>query len=315
MKTPLLIKETTIERAIQKHFGIEIGDLEFIPKGEGAWLYSCTTSTGKKMVVKIQKKPRKLESDIYQGLGRAGYKWMPRFVVTLKSKKIWAKEGKYHYSIQEYLNPGANSHLFVLDDIYLPSLGRALKDLHTIKLPKHITARIRHEKYIPQHYKQLERSFIKIKKARPKKYQALKQLYLDNEQLLREFLELALQRGQELKKLRLPMVLVHGDVHPFNILRPDDEVYLTDWEVCRIAQAENDFMYFDDRQLKLMSKGYGRNLLKNRVALDYYRIHLRIRELYFFGYELAFEASSEKQRKYGRDEFKEACTKIRKEFF
>jgi hypothetical protein len=314
MKTPLAIKDATIRKALLKHFGVMVKDLTFIPEGAGAWLYSCYDDTGKKMVVKIQKKPRKLESDIYQGLARAGYKWMPQPILTLQKKRIWAKEGGYHYSMQEFLEPGPNSHIFALDDMYLPGLGKALRDLHDIELPKYIMKRIKHEEYVPENYEQVQKSLAKIQKTRLQKHQVLKKLVQDEIDTIRKFQSLSLAKGRELKSTNKPMALVHGDVHPFNILRPGREVYLTDWEICRIAHPENDLMYFDDRQVQLISEGYGQDLLQNRAAIDYYRMHLRTRELYFFGVELGFEGKNEKQRQYGRVSFKETCAKIKEEY-
>ncbi len=312
MKYALHVPDTTIKKVVRKGFGIEVGNFVFIPEGETGWLYKCKDKNDTQLVVKIQKKPVKHGTVAYMALCNANYAHMPQPVLS-RRQKIWKRHWWYQYSVQEYIDLEAGNEIFAIDDRYLPQLGKALRDLHDTQLPQAVVSQLPSETYEPKYLKKTKRHMKCALRGGFKKYPEIREALIANKEAIEGLIARAIADGQKLQEQHLPLVLVHGDVHPHNILRSKTgKLYLADWEIAHMSHAEQDVMYFDDRQIRLISKGYGRDLLENRLAIDYYRHHLRLREIDFFASYLGVKGKTLEDRQRGFKGLKETCELLAK---
>lgn len=308
MKTPAKISDQTIQSTIRQLFAVEISHLEFIPEGEISWIYKCRVKSNDfdKAVVRIsEEKPTLAIGSVMNQLTKQGYEWMPKNFVT-KRGSLHGQKSDHYYSLQQYFDPGKDSHIFQLKDQYLEYLGKALRQLHDTKLPIKARLLTTRQRFNPKWPKLLSAWMSEIKKSQLKEDAELQNIVLENEAELDALIERFRALGKSLKKQKFPLVLTHGDVHPNNILRPQsDHLYLIDWETVSFSHRENDLMYFDDRQLQLISKGYGDDLLKNSELIAYYRAFLLIRALYHIGCKKAHKGKNAAERVAGLQSFTE----------
>lgn len=310
MKTPHKLEIDSIATIIESNFGINVTDIEFIPEGEVAWIYRCR-SAGKSWVIKLQKrKPSKTDDTIVKTLQDAGYAWMPAQVLTVRGD-VWAYHRRMYYSVQQYVETGNNKREFLFDDEGLPQLGKALRTLHDTELPPRLLTEIAKQSHHTEWSKRLKVFLRKVTYSRSKKTKELRQVISKHKKDIYALLQDYDKLVQLLKHDQSPKVLVHGDIHPYNVLfPPEDHAYIIDWDKMSLSHRERDLMYFDDRQIDLLSQGYGEDLLQNKERIDYYRMYLWVRELAFFGDELALRGHDETTRQRGVRCFKEALANI-----
>ncbi len=314
MRYALNVPDATIEKVVRKGFGREIHDISFVPEGETGWLYKCVDSNGMPLIIKIQKKPIQHGTLAYLALCNARYAHMPQPILN-RRQKIWKRHWWYKYSLQEYIDLAPGSEIFAIDDKYLPQLGKALRDLHDMQLPPKVVSRLPKEKYRPKYLKKVQRHMKCAQYGGFRRQPEIRAVLLANKDVIDGLIARSIADGQKLREQHLPLVPVHGDVHPHNILRSKTgELYLADWEIVHMSHAEQDVMYFDDRQIGLISKGYGRDLLENRLAIEYYRHHLRLREVDFFAHYLGVKGKTPEDRQRGLEGLKETCELLAKQY-
>lgn len=282
MKYPPNLPEATIEDSLLRQYGIIAQQLRFIPEGADSWIYVCQSKGHGKVVLKIKKRRRLKRTIAYKQLMKQGFVYMPKLIFNDRGH-VWSRVGPYHYYVQEYIDSVYGHDGFKIRDNSLPQLGMALKELHSVKFPWHVRMCLQKETYSSAAHKEISGYAKEAEKPNTDMYQEPKGLYLQNRAKIRELLDFCERNGKELKKQRPRRVIVHDDIHGMNILTTsDNRVFIADWDRCRIAPIENDLMYLDDRQLRVMSKTYGRDLTKNRTALKYYRSHLLLRDMCLF---------------------------------
>lgn len=314
MKYPLKKTDASIAKVIQKGFRKDVSGIEFIPEGEAGWLYRCRDKEGQCLIIKIQRKPNKAGSRVYQELFRNGYSYLPTPILSTHGK-IWRRHWFYHYSLQEYVDILPWSGGFRVDDEYLPELGKILRTLHDTTLPKKVLGMLPKETYIPRHWKKVKNLVKRSKKAKLTEYPAVDEVLVKYRDTIDALLKRAVDYSKRLQEEDLPLVPVHGDVHPNNLFHTRDaKLYLADWEVVSLSHAEEDLMYFDDRQLEMISQGYGKDLLQNSIALEYYRHHLRLREIFVFGEKVGMKSKKREERERGVASLRDVCEQIEAQY-
>lgn len=285
MKTPLTLPDNDIIHAVNNAFSLAIVHLEFIPAGEASWLYKATAETGEQLVVKIQKSVAAAPSEVIAQLTEHHYQWIPESFLTAELL-LWANAHGYYFSVQRFVDSEQSYEADSSpDNTYLEQVGRALAALHSqpfepAKLPhvesepftlegvataRQLLADILSNTDDNEHI-QRARRVLQIHKA------SIEQLFVN----LTTYTEL-------LSTLPRKLTIVHGDMHFGNILAPkNDHLYLVDWDNAKYSLPEKDIMFYSDDQIQAVSKGYGRNLLEDRVVVQYFRNYLVIRALIFF---------------------------------
>lgn len=311
MKYPPNLHEVTIEDSLLKNYGITTKHLRFIPEGADSWIYVCESEQGNKVVLKIKRKRKFKITLAYRSLMKQGFRHMPKLMFNYRGR-VWSKVGPYHYYVQEYIETKPDHDGFKIRDDSLPQLGVALKELHEVTFPWYVRICLQKETYYSAAHKEISGYAKEAEKPSTRMYTGPKNVYLKNREKIQELLDFCRRNGKELKKQKPKQVVVHDDIHGMNILTtPDDKVFIADWDRCRMAPIENDLMYLDERQLKILSKTYGRDLTENRTALRYYWSHLLLRDMCLFWGE-AINNEKPDVRKHYLKLFKESINRIDK---
>lgn len=285
MRKPLELPDTEIIRIANSRFGRSFVSLEFIPLGEASWLYRAAETDGARFVIKIQHDVDAAPAEVLAQLAEATYSWVPQSYFT-KDSLLWAKEGDLYFSVQQYIPVDSLHHAASEPDTdFLHELGRALVELHhripdISKLPH-----VRTEDFYPSVFnsaKQLINQLDSMASAESNITRVQQVFKTQRENIDRLFANMV-KYGAVLEKNSPKNVLVHGDTHFGNILKPqDDHIYLIDWDHAMFAQPEMDLMYYTDEQIKIIGETYGRDLLENEEAVQYYRNFLLVRAIDFF---------------------------------
>lgn len=285
MKRPLAIADSDIILKANNAFHLDFKRIEFIPIGEASWLYKATTAAGEQYVVKIQHDVKAAPAEVLAQLAEAHYKWAPESILTSDSM-LWAKDGEDFYSVQRYIHSDV---LYAAeaepDEEFLHELGSALRDLHTSQFDKTKLPQVTTENFQPTVYDSAKDlvAQLNVYSERDAHILQVKHLFEKRQRDITQLFENVVRYGSELRDSHAEFVLVHGDAHFGNILKPqDDHLYLIDWDHPKFSLAEMDFMYYTDEQIHAMSEAYGKDLLSNRTAIQYYRNFLLVRAIDFF---------------------------------
>lgn len=285
MRKPLELPATEIIRIANSHFGRSFVALEFIPLGEASWLYRAEESDGAQFAIKIQHNVDAAPAEVLAQLAEAAYPWVPRSYFT-KDSLLWAREDDLYFSVQQYIFVDSLHHAASEPDTdFLHELGLALTELHSQTPDLSRLPHVRAEDFHPPVFNSAKQlisrldGIVSTESNIVRAQQVFKTQRKDIDQLFVNMVEY----GATLQRSSLRSGLVHGDTHFGNILKPqDDHIYLIDWDHAMFARPEMDLMYYTDEQIKTISETYGRNLLENREAVQYYRNFLLVRAMDFF---------------------------------
>lgn len=317
MKYPPKISNKTIERVISKKFGINIDALEFIPEGESSWIYRCMSSHSEPLIIKIKKefwRRRSESSSIDVALYQRGFTHVSKPFLS-RSRKSWQRHLLHVYSVQEKVLPLAKNGKFEVEDKYLPNLGVILRGLHNLSLPLSVTKSLP-KSHLHRYIQKTENLQQQIKAGKFRQFTNINTLMTEYETAIQALLNRTLDYEEKLHIQNQPQTLVHGDLHPFNLAYRTNpqELVIIDWDLAHLSYAEEDLMYFNDKQIELISKGYGRNLLENHIAIEYFRHLLRLREIYHFGYKLGILSDDIPEQKRGYQSLRGVLLRITKEY-
>jgi spectinomycin phosphotransferase len=118
-------------------------------------------------------------------------------------------------------------------------------------------------------------------------------IWAQKEALIAQIVERSERLGAELRKIRLPEVLCHADIHTANLMIDEyGELHVVDWDQPIWAPKERDLVFVlgeGSQQEGLFFDGYGTCEI-NQVALAYYRFEWVVQELGDYGERVFFLA-------------------------
>ena len=285
MRKPLELPPGEIIRMANSHFGRNFITLEFIPVGEASWLYRADEADGSQFVIKIQHEVSAAPAEVLAQLAEASYAWVPQSYFSHDSL-LWAKEGDFYLSVQQYIHVDDLHHAASEPDVeFLHELGRALSSLHrqTIDISK--LPNVRSEDFQPAVFASARQLISKLDEMSTTELAItrVQRVFNTQRQNIDQLFANMVEYGNILKEKSNENRLVHGDAHFGNILKPqNDHIYLIDWDHTMFALPEMDLMYYTDEQIRTISETYGRDLLENKDAIQYYRSFLLVRAIDFF---------------------------------
>lgn len=285
MKTPLALPDAYIINAVNDAFELTVSHIAFIPAGEASWLYKAATATNEKYVIKIQKEVEAAPSEVIAQLTEHHYEWIPESFLTTDSL-LWATAHGYYFSVQRFV---ASEVHFEADsepgEVYLEQIGTALAALHAQQLDRTKLPHVSTEPFTLDGVATAKQLLADIlASTSDNEHMKRSQEVLARHQTsIEQFFTTMTAHSDTLRSSARELVVVHGDMHFGNILAPkDDHIYLIDWDNTKFSLPEKDIMFYSDEQIKAVSRGYGRDLLQDRVAVQYFRNYLVVRALIFF---------------------------------
>jgi thiamine kinase-like enzyme len=283
MKKVLDISDNELTLAISSAFNLDLVSFEFIPIGEASWLYKAASDNNELFIVKIQKKVDSAPSEIIAQLTENEFEWIPRSYLT-NEQLLWAKIGDYYFSVQEYIDTDELHHAASSPtNDFLIELGKGLASLHQQELDRSKLPHVSRETFKPNEFTKAQELIKTLQQTNNDSLDEVKQVFNLRKNEINQLFANTMSYGDMLKNTLNQLCVVHGDMHFGNILKPlNDHLYLIDWDHSTYSLPEMDLMYFTDEQIIKISKGYGKDLLENRIAIQYFRNYLLVRALEFY---------------------------------
>jgi spectinomycin phosphotransferase len=285
---PALDKPALME-TIRQTYGYPVSALTFVPEGMVGCHYLADCADGKRTFITLLTnnylaalQTRRLDftlaltSSLYE---RGLFTAQPAVCRTLDGRLKTDFQGQ-PLILYEYIEGGNLGEAWPYPSEVLTGLGRLTAQLHRataevgMDVPYVEQFRLPFEEPLLASLAELERV---PDNARPGKVE-LRESILPRRETLLGLLTRLHELGDAARALNPPLVLVHTDITPNNILRtPQGELFIVDWEGVMLAPAEHDLFIFAGEGFATLLAEYQRAAGKPRLhpGLFAYYFHRR----------------------------------------
>ena len=213
--------------------------------------------------------------------------------------KLWGELGAFKVILYPFVE-GTNGYEARLSESQWIRFGKALKAIHTLRVPEAIRGQIQRETYPPAARQSVRKILEKIEHGAfedPIAAQAAAFLQ-SNASVILDLLMRADSLAAVLQTCSEEFIVCHSDLHAGNLLvDADDNLYIVDWDNPILALKERDLMFVGGAQFgadrtpqeeqALFYGSYGPIQL-NPTALAYYRYERILQDIAAFGEQLFF---------------------------
>jgi spectinomycin phosphotransferase len=302
-KQPL--SEKLIIQCLVQHYGIEVDSLEFLPIGadNNASVYRACAHDKKVYFIKLKK-------GSLPGIGVAIQDLLHKQGLREVIPPIKSVGGELSCHIEEFtlivypFIEGKDGFARPLTDHQWIELGKALRQIHDMKLPEAIKIQIRKETYSSKWRNIVRELYLHIENQATFD-DRLAWFIKENKSVICRLVAQSEVLSEKLLKQTPTTVLCHSDIHGGNVLLGRDEtIYIVDWDDPILAPKERDLMFIgggvgnvwnDPREEKFFFKGYG-NCHVNRTILAYYRLERIVEDIAIYGQALLLSTSGGQDR-------------------
>jgi spectinomycin phosphotransferase len=178
------------------------------------------------------------------------------------------------------------------------TLGRALRNLHTVTLPARLRAALPYESYSPTYRRRVKRlqAHLTSRLLDDALSAELAALLRHHSASVDQLVEGAARLAARLREQPGDFCLCHGDIHNGNILITgscDIDMFIVDWDTAVLATKERDLMFVGSGlgragrsdAADLFYAGYGTTAI-DPFALAYYRSERIVEDIYAFCTEI-----------------------------
>ena len=245
IERPLLTDETIIS-GLKSGFGITVSALSFLPKGADADA-SVFRAQAENAAYFIKIK-RGHTYDISAAiLGLLEGKGVQEIVPPVKTidGKMFRYVNDYTLVVYPYVEglDGFNRHL---SDAQWVSFGKALRQVHDLKVPTAIKTQIRHEEYSPKWRNMVHSLYTRIESQNDSDDwgQKLIKFMIAQSDTIHRLVNQSEQLSYKIKSSPDDFVLCHSDIHGGNVLLGEaDSFFIVDWDDVIMAPKERDLMF------------------------------------------------------------------------
>lgn len=289
MLEKLPLSEHDILSSLKLNYGIDVDALVFLPWGAdmNVSVYKAFTTDHISYFVKLKRgHHHDTGVEIVELLHNAG---IQEVIPAIKTNEGRLTQPIENFTLIVYpFVEGKDGFNRDLTDNQWIKLGKALRQIHEIAVPRSIVNKVRKEAYSPKWREFVQSLFIHFEAGLSGDDIALKLWKFMKDRLLEihRLVDRAEQLGQILKNHEPKFVLCHSDIHGGNVLLDGiDTLYIVDWDDPIMAPKERDLMFIGGgvanvwnkpRDESLFYEGYGKTEI-DQIALAYYR-HERIVE-------------------------------------
>jgi spectinomycin phosphotransferase len=293
------LPDQKIIASLRDEYGLDVVALNFLPLGadQHTAVYRAISTDSTAYFVKLRR-------DVFDQTAAV----LPRFLSNQGMRQIIAplatKGGQLWASLEDYklvLFPFIECHNGYeadLSDSQWYELGKALKSLHTTKLPRALRRLIQPETYSTEWREKLKGFLANLEHtvlADPIAAELVDFLKTKRAETL-DLIGRAERLAIPLQAQSPELVLCHSDIHAGNVLiSPKGVLYIVDWDGPVLAPKERDLMFvggglFGNRRTPLEEetpfyRGYGQTQV-NPVALAYFRYERIIQDIAVFYEEI-----------------------------
>jgi len=310
MKFEPLLDKSALEETIHQAYGYAISALTFLPEGEVGCHYIATAEPGRKYFVTLLTGSRLgrlqgqrldftlaltrhlFDSHLFRSLVP------PRPTLTGSLRSDFQGQPLILY---DYIAGGNLSTARPYSSGLLASLGRLTAQLHLVTPDLDFDV-----PYVEQFTVPFEADFrlslAELEQAHGldrSGQQVLRKLLLPQQELLLTLLDRLKELGAVAQALDPPMVLVHTDLTPSNLLRtPSGELFIVDWEGAMLAPAEHDLVLLTGEGFSTLLAEYIRVANRPRLypqLFAYYFYRRNLEDLTDFLVQILHENTTDEQ--------------------
>lgn len=297
---PADLTEQTMLVTLRKHFGLEAGQLSFLPLGHdsSAWVYRLDAADGRPFFVKVRLAVTNPASLLMPRLLRDH--GVEHVVAPLPARDgaLWAPAAGYALIVYPFIAGGTGMELGMTPEQWR-AYGRTLRQIHAVPVPPELAGALRRETFVPDGALKLVRldTYLDAPSPDDPAVAELAGFWRANRATIHALLDRAEQLGRRLAQDPPPAVLCHADIHTNNLLvGAEGEVWFVDWDEALLAPKERDLMfavggiseeYVKPENEAAFLEGYGAAAI-DPVALMYYRYAWAVGDIGAFGEEICF---------------------------
>jgi spectinomycin phosphotransferase len=268
-------------------YGLETATLELLSLGadRNVSVYKAESADHKVYFVKIRRGPfSEAHVEVMTLLQQAGVKEIISPIRTREGKQAQQVNG-FTLIVYPFIE-GRNGFNCSLSDQQWIQLGKILRRIHEIKVPKTVQKHIRIENFSSKWSDAVRSLCNQIDGESDEVGTEFREFLKERKEVIERLLDRAERLSKKLEAQSFPFVLCHSDLHAGNLLlEKGDAFYLIDWDDPIMAPKERDLMFIGGgvgnvwnrpHEEVLFYEGYGKTEL-NQILLAYYR-HERILE-------------------------------------
>lgn len=240
------LDKSKIAQKIKESYDITINDFIFIPEGETSYCYKFFDTNNNQYFLKIFSSQNFEEfsnkSKIINEIRDSNnLKTIIPFIKSLKSNFVELLNNEYAFSISKYIPDFHNTYGVKLTDNEISTIASDLSTIH--KSYKEYLHLLPKEDFSIYFYDTLIKMIHYSEKQQPSNTKLIS-IIQANKELIHNRLDelLSLQKGVNLREIN--WILAHDDLHNGNILKSNENIYISDWDRMKIAPIEQDFMFF-----------------------------------------------------------------------
>ncbi|MBA2369913.1 MAG: phosphotransferase [Candidatus Protochlamydia sp.] len=202
---------------------------------------------------------------------------------------------------------GQNGFCYDLTDEQWITLGKALKQVHSLEVPPSIKDQIRKETYSSK-WREAARSLDAHLDREPVGDETalkLQTFMIEHKEIIHRLVNRAESLGLLIQEQAPECVLCHSDIHGGNVLiDAHGAIFIVDWDEPIMAPKERDLMFIGGgvanvwnnlREQDLFYKGYGKTNI-NRELLAYYRHERIVEDIVEYGQALLLTSDGGEDR-------------------
>lgn len=301
---PRPLPDQQIACILQEHFGLAIDALTELLLGadKDAFLYKAQTRDSSYF---IKLKQNHNHGVLVQTFLQKNH--IPLLIFPIKTLKgeVTYKMADLFLTVYPFIAGQDGFHRELTNDQWI-ALGRAVRQIHSLKIPPSLKKGLRLETFSPKWQVQV-RSFLKDLKNKKSGHligQEFINFMSENVRLLHKLVGQAEHLFQKLHGQSYPLVLCHCDLHGGNILIDQEQIFLVDWDNTKIAPKERDLMFIGGgvgnvwnkpHEAKAFFQGYQEHQL-NQELLTYYRQDRILEDIAFYSVQFLKSADTDEQR-------------------
>lgn len=291
------VLEGALARALREGYGIEAVSLELVPGGEdpSARAYRVETGPGSSTYfVKVREAngSREVVAAVSQHLVERGLKHVVA-PIRATTSPLAVEDGELSFTVYPFIE-GRTGVAAGLDRRHWVALGSEINRLHSGALPSDLSTLLAIETYRPAAIDVIRRIDCAVSGQRfdDRIGREVATFWTAHRAEILEVVERTEELGERVKRLSLPLVLCHADLHTWNVMIDrDGELWLIDWDEVVRAPKERDLMFvvggisaslIRPHETEWFFEGYGETTV-DQLALSYYRYAWAVQDIGSYG--------------------------------
>ncbi|MDP2193350.1 MAG: aminoglycoside phosphotransferase family protein [Alphaproteobacteria bacterium] len=285
------IQDLEIMTTLWDAYGLSVDKIRFLPLGAdfNTAVYRITAHDGTDYFLKLRS-VEFLEASVSvpKYLADLGIKQVIPPLAT-KAGQLWASLSSFKAILYPYVG-GNNGVEAKLSEDQWAQFGAAIKRLHSTDIPASITKDVPRETFSSKWQETVKAFLIRIESEVFEEPVAVKMaLFLKSKSSeILKLVERAEALAITIQKQSLDYVLCHADMHGWNLIVDEEDLYIVDWDTLIFAPRERDLMFIGagiwesgltpDQEERLFFQEYG-TVQINQYVLSYYRFERIIQDI------------------------------------